>query len=297
MGSVNAVSYLADLNRHWLNAHLGIPSHCAYEKRPTYGFEIVEMGSASTLCDRGLDPIDTNHIDIVKPADQNSKPYISFKAAYLDEMKNSPPPGPIDDLRLNFHFDLHEPGVAKVSYIFRNLLTQTVLVQGFGLVELFGHSDDVESQNSLSLCNADKTKDQLLALNTMRNLPLPGGTFLRLPFGIVGNQHQAASISDPSQISVDDIPAKEPISIDGGKNKIVVMSFKLASHDWKRTANFWVLCPFATAVDTTGHSASSVCPGYAETLVNNGIITKHEGPNAQFRILPLASAWACPIVD
>jgi hypothetical protein len=190
-----------------------------------------------------------------------------------------------------------EPGILKVSYIFRNLRTQTVLVRGFGLVELFGHSDDIDNQNSLSLCNGELTNKRLLALNVMRGLPLPGGLYLRLPFNVIGDEHLSASIYDPTQIMVEDAQAKEPISIDGGKNKIVVSTFKLNSGHLKNTTNFWVLCPFVNAVDTTGHSASSVCPGYAHSIINNGITNKRDGPNEQFRILPLATQWACPVAD
>jgi len=84
MKTMNAEEYLGDLYRQWLAAKFQFPSYCAYEKRPTNGFLIVTMGSAAALCTRALDPIDADHLDIVKPDDQNAASYIAFKAAYAD---------------------------------------------------------------------------------------------------------------------------------------------------------------------------------------------------------------------
>jgi pimeloyl-ACP methyl ester carboxylesterase len=85
MRSLNADDYLADLLRRWLHADFQFPSYCAYEKRPTYRISlVVEMSSAAALCTKPLDPIDADHIDIVKPASQNSSSYIAFKAAFGD---------------------------------------------------------------------------------------------------------------------------------------------------------------------------------------------------------------------
>lgn len=82
--TMNAEDYLADLYRQWLAAKFQFPSYCAYEKRPTSGILIVTMASAAALGTRALDPIDTDHIDIVKPDNQNSMSYVVFKAAYAD---------------------------------------------------------------------------------------------------------------------------------------------------------------------------------------------------------------------
>lgn len=84
MRSLNAEDYLADVLRQWLAARYEFPSYCAYEKRQTAGFSIVSMASAAALCTRALDPIDADHIDIVKPENQNSMSYMVFKAAYAD---------------------------------------------------------------------------------------------------------------------------------------------------------------------------------------------------------------------
>jgi pimeloyl-ACP methyl ester carboxylesterase len=80
--------YLADVQRGWLAASFPIPSYCAYEKQSTYGFLIVTQGSASALCTKPLDPIDTNHIDIVKPRSTRDTPYLSFKNAFRETMKD-----------------------------------------------------------------------------------------------------------------------------------------------------------------------------------------------------------------
>jgi hypothetical protein len=42
--------------------------------------------SATNLCNRRLDPIDANHIDIVKPRDRQDVPYISFQTAMEDAL-------------------------------------------------------------------------------------------------------------------------------------------------------------------------------------------------------------------
>src|SRR5262249_27296467 len=67
MQTMRSADYLGDLQRQWLSAEFGIPSYCAYEKRKTYGLEVVTQASASSLCTKRLDPIDADHLNIVKP--------------------------------------------------------------------------------------------------------------------------------------------------------------------------------------------------------------------------------------
>jgi pimeloyl-ACP methyl ester carboxylesterase len=81
--SMNPEDYLANLMRQWLDANFSFPSYCAYERKPTDGVMLVNMGSAAALCTRGLDPIDADHIEIVKPEDQSSPSYVAFKRAYM----------------------------------------------------------------------------------------------------------------------------------------------------------------------------------------------------------------------
>jgi hypothetical protein len=83
--TMNAEDYLADLLRNWLSAGFKFPSYCAYERLPTNGLAlVVGMESASALCTKPLDPIETDHISIAKPSSQNSPSYIAFKSAFAD---------------------------------------------------------------------------------------------------------------------------------------------------------------------------------------------------------------------
>jgi hypothetical protein len=76
----NADDYLADLIRQWLDAKFRFPSYCAYEKESTSSVSLgVSMASAVTFCTMPLDPIDADHIGIVKPQSQTSASYIAFK--------------------------------------------------------------------------------------------------------------------------------------------------------------------------------------------------------------------------
>jgi pimeloyl-ACP methyl ester carboxylesterase len=79
--------YLADLQRAWLASSelYQIPSFCAYEIQSTGGIKIVDQASATNLCNRPLDPLNYNHIDIVKPASVNDARYRAFSAAYRSD--------------------------------------------------------------------------------------------------------------------------------------------------------------------------------------------------------------------
>jgi pimeloyl-ACP methyl ester carboxylesterase len=80
---MDADSYLAPLQSDWLAAGMKLRSFCAYETQPLYGQVIVDRQSASNLCTEHLDPIDADHVSIVKPRDQNSTPYLALKDAFL----------------------------------------------------------------------------------------------------------------------------------------------------------------------------------------------------------------------
>jgi len=81
MRSMQSSDYLADLQRQWLSINFKIPSFCAYETQKTYGVNVVTQTSASNLCNRRLDPIDGDHITIVKPADNRDTAYLALKTA------------------------------------------------------------------------------------------------------------------------------------------------------------------------------------------------------------------------
>jgi pimeloyl-ACP methyl ester carboxylesterase len=93
MRSLNAEDYLADLSRQWLAASFSFPSYCAYEKRATKGVSlVVNMGSAIALCTKPVDPIDADHIGIVKPTSQNSASYRVQSRIYGPKPRHLRPP-------------------------------------------------------------------------------------------------------------------------------------------------------------------------------------------------------------
>jgi pimeloyl-ACP methyl ester carboxylesterase len=61
-----------------------VASFCAYETLQTHGMQVVQRESAEHLCNRRLDPILADHIDIVKPAGLKSESYIAFRDAYRE---------------------------------------------------------------------------------------------------------------------------------------------------------------------------------------------------------------------
>jgi pimeloyl-ACP methyl ester carboxylesterase len=81
MRPMQSAEYLGDLQRQWLNINFEVPSFCAYEKQSTYGVNVVTQASASNLCNRRLDPIDADHLTIVKPASPRDTAYLALRAA------------------------------------------------------------------------------------------------------------------------------------------------------------------------------------------------------------------------
>jgi pimeloyl-ACP methyl ester carboxylesterase len=85
MKPMRSEDYLADLQRAWLaSPNKQIPAYCAYERRPTYGVNIVTQASATLLANRRLDPLDEDHITIVKPAGATSPSFLVLRSAYLE---------------------------------------------------------------------------------------------------------------------------------------------------------------------------------------------------------------------
>jgi pimeloyl-ACP methyl ester carboxylesterase len=82
MQPMQSASYLADLQLDWLAADFQIPSYCAYETQKTYGISVVTQASASNLCNKPLDPINADHISIVKPSGNRDVPFLVFKSAF-----------------------------------------------------------------------------------------------------------------------------------------------------------------------------------------------------------------------
>ena len=95
MRPMNVDQYLGNMANTWLaDAQLrAIPAHCAYEKLGTTTQIIVEQQSAVLLCNQRIDPIDANHIDIVKPQSRRAKAYETFKSAYTLNLQGRKPVG------------------------------------------------------------------------------------------------------------------------------------------------------------------------------------------------------------
>jgi pimeloyl-ACP methyl ester carboxylesterase len=85
----NPDSYLATLQSGWMAARFGFRSYCAYEVQPFHGQIIVPLDSASHLCTEAPEPIDADHISIVKPVDLSGKSYRVFRSAF-DETTDVP---------------------------------------------------------------------------------------------------------------------------------------------------------------------------------------------------------------
>lgn len=61
-----------------------IRSYCAYEVQPTFGQSVVTRESATSLCVTRRDPINRNHMDIVKPSNATDEPYQAFVVAFRE---------------------------------------------------------------------------------------------------------------------------------------------------------------------------------------------------------------------
>jgi pimeloyl-ACP methyl ester carboxylesterase len=99
MKPMNSAEYLADLQRQWLAAQFKIPSYCAYELRKTIGVDVVTQASATNLCTKRLDPIDADHLSIVKPAGDRDVPFLAFKSAFKQSMTPETPAQPPGTIR------------------------------------------------------------------------------------------------------------------------------------------------------------------------------------------------------
>jgi pimeloyl-ACP methyl ester carboxylesterase len=77
---VDSNDYLRAMQKDWRAIPARIFSRCAYETSDTYGIDIVDESSATTLCDGPVDPLPFDHIDIVKPAKIDDTRYSRFQA-------------------------------------------------------------------------------------------------------------------------------------------------------------------------------------------------------------------------
>jgi pimeloyl-ACP methyl ester carboxylesterase len=104
MMPARADDFVNTLQHDWRALPVHPLSKCAFEKQDTYGIRIVDEQSAAALCDGPLDPINENHINIVKPADQQATAYLAFRQAYLGR-PTQPPAGQNPDERVMGHVD------------------------------------------------------------------------------------------------------------------------------------------------------------------------------------------------
>lgn len=89
----------------WLDSRLltQIPSCAAYERLTTHHVMVVDRFGAIQLANRPVDPLEYNHIEMVKPFNRNDDRYMVFRSAFkrenLDKIPSSKPiiipPGPI----------------------------------------------------------------------------------------------------------------------------------------------------------------------------------------------------------
>ena len=92
-------TYVKNLREQWLRSSddpvLDYPrkvsSYCAYEVRPTYGFQIVPEVSATYLCNRATTAIQADHLDIVKPKNRDDEIYVALLAAYKNQLGAAAP--------------------------------------------------------------------------------------------------------------------------------------------------------------------------------------------------------------
>jgi pimeloyl-ACP methyl ester carboxylesterase len=82
-------NYLGTLQSNWLAGNFKIRSYCAYEVLPTLGQIIVDQASATNLCTEHLEPINANHIDIVKVQDAKSEAYRVLVSAFEETAQGS----------------------------------------------------------------------------------------------------------------------------------------------------------------------------------------------------------------
>jgi PGAP1-like protein len=80
--------FLQSIQSGWLNSSKAqsIASYCGMEELPTFGEIVVPRSSATSLCNRGLDPLTANHIDIVKPESRSDARYTRFASALIKEV-------------------------------------------------------------------------------------------------------------------------------------------------------------------------------------------------------------------
>jgi len=87
MTPIEGNDFLQSIQSFWLNCKAqSIASYCGVEELPTDGQIVVTRSSATSLCNRPLDPFAANHIDIVKPESRLDSRYTRFRSALVKEV-------------------------------------------------------------------------------------------------------------------------------------------------------------------------------------------------------------------
>jgi triacylglycerol esterase/lipase EstA (alpha/beta hydrolase family) len=88
MTPIEGNDFLQSIQSQWLNSNKAkaIGSYCGLEELQTDGQIVVTRSSATSLCNRALDPFTANHIEIVKPKNRTDPRYTRFRSALLSEV-------------------------------------------------------------------------------------------------------------------------------------------------------------------------------------------------------------------
>jgi pimeloyl-ACP methyl ester carboxylesterase len=204
MKPMKSADYLADLQRQWLAADLKIPSYCAYETQKTYGVSVVTQASASNLCTKRLDPINADHLSIVKPANNRDVPYIAFKSAYVQTISDAmtaPAPGQLRRADAELSQEQMEALQGPLdsddmysAFVLVTIINKDDRVKELDMLETFdtasarlaGKEDSVSA--SLGSCKPSKQEIACLLLLQFDGQP-PNGAKLALSIGPLVIEH------------------------------------------------------------------------------------------------------------
>jgi hypothetical protein len=188
-----------------------------------------------------------------------------------------------EDLRVSFRSGAEKPSELTINYLFSNLGKQAALVNSVGLFEIVSTDKMSNPPRNYELCDSN-FETTLMVLQT--------GFMGR--GAQVGGDSQRSSIYFPKESTIDGMPwlAKEPISIDSGKNKIVTSIFELEPNHTTKY-NIIVMCPLIVTLNTAARGRTSICRGFLQTLTGANFISTKS--NEQFKILPHYSGTRCEL--
>lgn len=114
-------TFLSNQDSSWAASNFPdkIRSYCAYETQKTFGFYVVTRESATSLCVTRRDPINRNHIDIVKPSDDRDDPYQALVVAFREVFEPANRVVEINDENLASLMPQLESGVPLRAYVIR----------------------------------------------------------------------------------------------------------------------------------------------------------------------------------